>query len=332
MSAPVRRGRQTLLAALFFALVTILMTWPQAVNLSVGTSDYLDAKLSAWVLHWDYVQTLRDPLNLFQAPILYPAKYVLAFSENMYGAAVVGFPLLASGASLVFNYNAILLLGMFLSALCAWALARYVTGDAAASLVAGLVYAFLPYKLSQLAHIHMQWGPFLCLVFLYLLRYLDGGKPRDAALLALFFAWNALACIQYAFFTGFLVAVVLMLEAVNGGPERGRRISVAVLAIALGGAACLPFVIPYKKASDLYGMKRSIEEMTFFSAKPGYFLSAGDPNKLWGPLTTRWRGYEGDFFPGLVSLALAVAAVAGLLRRGAELDPLKISRARRLAA
>ena len=94
----------------------------------------------------------------------------------MYGAAVFGFPLLAAGASPITNYNVLLLGGMFLSALSAWALARYVTGDALSSLVAGVVYGFLPYKISQLPHVHMEWGAFLCLVFLFLLRYLDHGR------------------------------------------------------------------------------------------------------------------------------------------------------------
>ncbi len=312
--------RETLLAGTFFLAYTILATWPQAIHLSDGLVDLLDAKLSAWIFHWDWVQTLRDPANLFQAPILHPARYVLAFSENLYGAAAFGFPLLAAGASAVTNYNVLLLGGMFLSALSAWALARYVTGDALAALAAGVVYGFLPYKLAQLPHVHMEWGPFLCLVFLFLLRYLDLGRRRDAVLLAVAFAWNAIACIQYAFFTGFLVVIVLALELVQGGPQRGRRVVGAVLAMGIGALAFVPFAMPYQKASDLYGMRRTVGEMTFFSARPGYFLSAGERNRLWGPLTERFRGPEGDFFPGVLALGLAVVAVARGRRREPTAD------------
>ena len=303
------RPREVVFAALFFLAYTVLATWPQAAHMSDAMADTLDAKLSAWIFHWDYLQTLRDPLNLFQAPILYPAKYVLAFSENMYGAAVFGFPLLAAGVSLVTNYNFLLLLGMFLSAISAWALARYVTGDALASVAAGIVYAFLPYKLSQLPHVHMEWGAFLCLVFLFLLRYLDFGRRRDAILLAVAVAWNFLACIQYAFFTNFLVAIVLGMELLTGGPSRKRRILGALLAMALGALACVPFAVPYRKASQLYGMRRTVGEMTYFSARPSYFLSAGERNRFWGPVTARFRGPEGDFFPGILALGLAGYAV-----------------------
>ncbi len=311
--SPARSSRgEWILAILFFAALTVLLTWPQAARLHDRTTDLYDAKLEAWVLQWDFRQTLRDPLNLFQAPIFHPARYALAFSENIYGAAVFGFPLLAAGAGTYLNYNVNLLLAMFLSALSCWALASYVTKDPAASLAAGLIFAFLPYKISQLSHLHMQWGGFFCLACLFLLRYLDAGRTRDALLFAVFLAWNGIACIQYGFFGGLLVTVVLLFEALSGGPDRGRRIAGALVAVALAmvmAAAVSPSV---PASLQLYGMRRSMNEMTIYSGRPAYFLSAGDRNALYGPLTRRWRGPEGDFFPGLLPLALAGMAIAGL--------------------
>lgn len=325
-------ARETLLAAGFFAALTALMTWPQAVHLHDRTADLYDGKYEAWSLQWDYRQTLRDPLNLFQAPIFHPARYALAFSENNYGAAVFGFPLLAAGAGAYLNYNVSFLLAMFLSALCAWLLARYVTGDPAAALAAGLIFAFVPYKMEQVTHLHMEWGGFFCLTALFLLRYLDTGRKRDAVLLAIVFAWNGITCVQYGFFGGLLVAIVLLFEAWSGGPERWRRIGGALVALGLGLLIWLPFLIPYRRASELYGMRRSIGEMTFYSGRPGYFLSAGDRNKLYGPLTRRWRGPEGGFFPGLVPLALAGFALARLRKQRRDPAPPEVStRRHRLA-
>ena len=189
--------------------------------------------------------------ELFQAPILYPAKYVLAFSENLYGAAVFGFPLLAVGASPVAQLQRpaprrdvpLGAVGLGAGALRDGRSARVARRPAS-------VYAFLPCKIAQIPHLHIEWGAFLCLVFLFLLplpRRGDGAATR--VLLAVVFAWNALACIQYAFFTGFLVAVVLVWGRIIGGPARKRRIAGALLAMGLAAVACLPFVIPYKKAS-----------------------------------------------------------------------------------
>ena len=337
MKPPRAAGDRWVAAAVFFAALTVLMTWPQAPRLSDRTVDLYDGKLVAWALQWDFRQTLRDPLRLFEAPIFHPARYALAFSENLYGVAVFGFPLLAAGAGAYLNYNVLFLLAMFLSAFCCWKLAVYVTGDAGASLAAGLIFAFLPYKMSQVSHLHMEWGGFFCLVCLYLLRYLDEGRTRDAVLLGVFFAWNGIACVQYGVFAGFMVAVVIPFEALSGGPERKRRIAGSIAALCLGTLIWLPFLIPYRRASALYDLRRTLTEVTIFSARPSYFLSAGERNRLYGAATRRWRGPEGDFFPGILPVALAVAAVVRSRRTSRSEAPPSApqevsARRRRLAA
>ena len=66
-------------------------------------------------------------------------------------------------------------------------------------------YAFLPWRLSQLPHFQFQWGVFLCLLLLFLLRYLEAGRRRDLVLFGVFFGWNALANVHYALFSAFAV-------------------------------------------------------------------------------------------------------------------------------
>src|SRR5262245_1906535 len=145
-------------AAAFCLVATVVLTWPVSRHLNDGLADLWDAKFCGWVLHWDYHQLFRDPLHLFDANIFYPSRDTLAFSENFLGVAVFAFPLFAAGVSTLAVYNLIFLLGMFLSAFAAWALARRVTGHFAASLLAGLVYAFLPWRISQIPHLQFQCG------------------------------------------------------------------------------------------------------------------------------------------------------------------------------
>ncbi len=334
-SARAARPREILLALGVFLLATVLLTWPQAARLGTGLGDLWDAKLNAWIFHWDYHQTFRAPLDLFQANTFYPAKYALAFSENLWGAAVFGFPLFAAGASTTAVYNFLFLLGMFLSALGAWALARYVTADAAASLLAGFVYAFVPWRLSQIPHVQFQWGPFLPLLLLFLLRWLDGGRRRDVVLFGVFFAWNALTNVHYALFSGFLLAVVLAWEVLTiGWRPLAPRVRASLLAVAVASVAVLPFYVPYPKVARLYGMRRSLGEMKFYSARPSAFLVPGGQNKLWAPLTQRFGRPEGELFPGVLPVALAVYALVALkARRPEEVAPKRgVSVRRRRAA
>ncbi len=310
--------RETALAVLFFFVATLLFTWPIAARLGDGLADPWDARLNAWILHWDFHQTFHDPLNLFDANIFYPARYALAFSENLYGAALFGFPLYAVGASTLTVYNVLFLLGMFLSAVSGWALAHYVTEDPLASVMGGLVYAFVPWRIAHLPHIQFQWGAFLTLLLLFLLRYLDQGRPRDAVLFGICFAWNALSNIHYALFSVFLVGLVLMFEGlVREGAAYRRRLAGCAVALAAATLVVLPFLIPYAEASALYGMRRGSEEIDAFSGRPIDFLTAGPQNKLYAPLTQRWAQAEGDFFPGLCVLALAVVALVRLRGPGA---------------
>jgi hypothetical protein len=309
------RSREVALAAAFFVIATVAATWPQAARMGSGLGDLWDAKLNAWIFHWDFHQTFRDPLHLFDANIFHPARYALAFSENLWGAAVFAFPLFASGASTLFVYNSLFLLGMFLSALGAWALARDVTGNAAASLFAGLVFAFVPWRLAQIPHVQFQWGAFLPLLLLFLLRWLDGGRRRHLVLFAVFFAWNALTNVHYAIFSGILVAVVLGWEALTSDDRAiGKRIRGTLAATAVAAVVVLPFYVPYAKAAKLYGMRRSAGEMRFYSARPSAFLVAGPQNKLWAPLTQRFARPEAEMFPGVVAFALATCAVVVLRR------------------
>lgn len=326
------RGREAAAAAGFFALASILFTWPLAARLARGMPDLYDDKFNAWIFHWDFHQFFRDPLHLFDANIFYPDRDTLAFSENLFGAAVFGFPLFAAGASTLVTANVLMLLGMALSGFAAWALARDVTGDPAASLVAGLVYAFLPWRISQLPHVQFQWGAFLALLLLFLLRALDRGRKRDAALFGVFFAWNALTNVHYAMFSGFLVLTVLAHAALT--QERGlflRKVRPVLLA---GAGACvlvLPFYLPYVRASREYGFVRGEGEIASFSGRPMDFLTAGSQNKLYAPLTQKWGRGEGDFFPGLTAVVLAAVALWRLRGPVPARDPGSPSSARRRA-
>lgn len=305
-------------ALLFCAAATILAVWPQVLHISRGLTDLGDAKFCAWVLNWNFHQLFSDPLRLFDANIFFPARLTLAFSENLLGISVFGFPLFAAGASPLTVYNVLFLIGMFLSASSAWALALYVTGDAAASLVASLVYAFLPWRLAQLSHLQFQWGAFLPLLLLFLLRYLELGRRRDLLLFAVCFTWNGLCNLHYGLFAALLVSVVLLWELSSGGPERLRRIRTAVIAWGLAGVALIPTLIPYWKVSALYGVRRSMREVEFYSGRLVDFLTAGPQNKLYAGLTQKWAHPEGDFFPGITPVFLAVYGLLLLRKRNPD--------------
>src|SRR2546430_17329263 len=86
--------RETMTAGLVLLILTTLLTWPAAIRFSDGITDNLDAEFNAWVLDWDRHQLLSDTAHLFVANIFSPARYSLAFSENLLGWAVFVLPFL----------------------------------------------------------------------------------------------------------------------------------------------------------------------------------------------------------------------------------------------
>jgi hypothetical protein len=324
------RLREAVLAALFYLLATIVFTWPIAAHVGDGLADIWDAKLNAWILHWDFHQTFSDPVHLYDANIFYPDRYALAFSENLFGAALFAFPFYTAGISTLGVYNIVFLLGMFLSAMAAWALARETTGDPLAASAAGVIYAFCPWRIAQIPHIQFQWGAFLALALLFLLRWLDRGRLRDLIVFSICFAWNALCNVHYALFSGFLVVVVLAWEGLAAGWRTFRqRLFGALGAMAAAAAIVFPLLASYAIASKLYGMQRGTDEIGVFSGVWTDFLTAGGQNKLYAPLTQKWAKAEGELFPGLVALALAVVAVVRRRAVGEPPEAVKASPRRR---
>jgi hypothetical protein len=171
-------------AAAFFLALAVAMTWPLARILTRGVSDPGDPYHLSWVLDWDWYATFHKPLHLFQANIFYPTPDTLAYSEHLYGMAVFLFPLRAFGIGALTAHNIALLLGFAFSGFAAYLLGRSVTGSAIGGVAAGIFYAYLPWKFTQLPHVHNIWSGWLPLMLVALVHCARRPGWRSAALSA----------------------------------------------------------------------------------------------------------------------------------------------------
>ena len=82
-------------------------------------------------------------------------------------------PVYALTGNIILCYNLLFLSTFVLSGLGMFLFVREVTGSARAGFVAGLIYAFAPFRVPQFAHLQVmssQWMPF---VLYGLRRYFD---------------------------------------------------------------------------------------------------------------------------------------------------------------
>src|SRR5215204_3209361 len=135
-----------LLVVAAFCAFTALLTWPYVNYLRDVVVDKGDPYLVSWILWWDFHQTFANPLHLFDANVFYPYRYTLAFSEHCYGIALLGFPLFALGLRPLTVHAIELFLGFALCGYGAFRLARTLTGSEAVGWIAGIIFAFVPFR------------------------------------------------------------------------------------------------------------------------------------------------------------------------------------------
>ncbi|MGH9173624.1 MAG: hypothetical protein ACRD1H_04675, partial [Vicinamibacterales bacterium] len=156
---------------MFLALV---MTWPLGLGLARDVpGDLGDSLLNMWILGWGAehvarVATGQMPLTDFwNANIFHPEPLALSFSEHLFGQVLQILPVYHLTGNLILSYNLLFLSSFVLSGLGMYLLVRDFLGEGPgtreAAFVAGVIYAFVPMRIAQVAHIQSvssQWMPF----------------------------------------------------------------------------------------------------------------------------------------------------------------------------
>ncbi len=300
-----------LLIILAFCLFTAALTWPYVTRLRDAVVDTGDPYLVAWILWWDYHQTFTDPLHLFNANVFYPLKYTLAFSEHSYGIALLFFPLYALGLKPLTVHAIALFMGFVFSGYGAFRLGRTLTGSAAVGWVAGIVFAFVPYRFNLMSQVPYLFSPWIPLVFEALVLFVRERSRARAGWLGCAFFMSGITTVSWFTFTlipfVLYAAILLTRYGLWRDRELWRRGTIALVTATI---ALLPFMLPYVIVSRLYGFKRSVEEIKAQSAWPIHWLSVENRNKLWNGMGAGiTEGWKFKLFPGLLPLLFSVAAL-----------------------
>jgi hypothetical protein len=305
-----RRAARDVLVLAGFLLLTILMTWPWARHIRDTASDWGDPYLNSWILWWDFHQTFHDPLHLFQGNIFYPYHDSLAFSENNYGLALPLFPLFALGLRPLTAQSLLTLLGFALSGYGAFRLFRTLTGSTGAAWVAGIGYAFVPFRFHHLPHVNYVFSAWIPLTLEALVLYVRKPVWRRAAWLGAAFFLSGLSVLHWFILSLVPLALTGLYLAARYGRNVLREVAPkAATALLIAGLFLLPFFIPYARVSKMYGMVRSEDEVLGFSAKPHHWLTADPRNRLWHGLGENPPPGELSLFPGLLLILLPVAGL-----------------------
>ena len=318
-----RPSRAAWLATGAYLLIAVVMTWPLARGLGRDVAwDLGDSLLNMWILAWDAEQLkaiaggeVSRIRTFFDANIFHPAPRALAFSEHLFAQAVQVFPVYAATRNVILCYNLLFLSTFVLCGLGTFLLVRELTGNTSAAFLAGLLFAFAPYRFAQSSHLQVvsaQWMPFALYGFR---RYFVTGRRRALAGAAAALLAQNLSCGYYLLYFAPLAGVYAAWEISARGLWRNRRTWTDLAVAAAGVLVCTaPFLWPYKQVRDSLGLSRDVSEIVRFSADVYSYFTAFDGNRVWGDVIREFPKGEGELFPGVVPLALALAAAVMLVR------------------
>jgi hypothetical protein len=294
--------------ALVVTLLTIVVTWPQAWHASTRISEHFDARFSIWRLGWIAHALRTDPRGLFDANIFHPAPLTLAFSDATMLQGVLAAPLFWMGASPLLIYNLVLFGGYIGSGLAMFILARHLTRNAGAGLVAAAIFTVLPYRTEHFMHLEMQWAMFIPLTFWALHQVIETRALGWAVVAGVFMWLQVLSCVYYGIFLGlsvvaFVIAVLWQMRRDGIKPLFLPLAIAAVVAMTL----VVPYAIPYALAARDIGVRPPFE-IALYSAQPINYLASPTTNWLWGWTANRLGSAELRLFPGLLAILLGLGS------------------------
>ena len=293
-----------------FALLTVVMTWPMARVLGSRSIEHQDVFFSLWRLAWIQHALATSPSALFDGNQFYPERHVLAYSDAMLVEGLIAAPLFAAGLRPILIHNLMLLGAMAASGVGMFTLARHLSRSTGAAIIAGLVFAFAPYRFGHIIHLELQWTMWIPWAFWAMQRTLETGRLKFGLITGAFVALQIGSSIYYGIFLVILLAVAGVVQLVRVAPsQRLKTIGVFAAGALVTASVIVPYSKPYRAATGRVG-SRSIPEVLVHSAKPSNYLLVSDGNFLYGPAHA--GPPELSLFPGGVPLVLALVALVAI--------------------
>jgi hypothetical protein len=290
--------------AAVFLVLALAWSWPLPLHLTNRIAhDPGDPLLLTYLIWWN-AHAVPLTSAYWNAPYFWPMRGSLLLTDHLAGLSPVTTPMQWLGAAPLTAYNLTLIASAWWCGLVTYALMRRLGGSILAAYVAGVAFAYAPYRASQLAHLQIYACWWLPAILLALHGFYGDRRARWLVLLAAAFTLQGLTNGYFLFFTPVLIAC--WLAWFTRGKELGAALRV-VGALAVAGLCILPFLLEYRSVQGALHLRRSTSEMASYSAHLFSLLHATEELRFWH--TTAAVTGETYLFPGVTALTLAIAGL-----------------------
>ena len=309
------------LALVYFAILSIVMTYPLIAKMrSAAPGAGGDGSYFIWLVAWYQKALFQLKISPFFAPYLnYPQGWDLATTDITPAMVALALP-----GSLLFGptwgYNFAMLLSFILSGWGMYLWVKHLTDDPFAGLVAGTVFAFLPYRMVHFIVGHLslagtQWFPFYFWGLFDLLKQ-EKFSWKPVLMAGIAAGLIGLTSPYYVYMTVLMSGVFLLGFIIFKGYKRLKQLvfwksflAFGLLAVVLVGLSMLPYLL--LNSQNGLGW-RSADSLNRYSASPTDFVIPSIKQFLWGKWIDNTFSpeifQESTLYIGAVAFVLAVIA------------------------
>ena len=281
-------------------------------------NDLGDPLLNAWILAWDADGIRNGFQGFWDAPIFYPYLNTLTYSEHLLGIAVLTAPVQWVSGNPMLAYNVAFLLSYVVAGCGMYLLAASLTGSRAAGVIAGVCFAFVPYRVTQVSHLQVLTYGWMPLGLWALHRFFARGSRMALLGFAAFFLLQGLSNLYFLYFFTLPVVIVVVVELVRARQPRARSVASLSVAAVLILLVLTPTALAYRETQADLGFVRSRGALLRYSADLASYLHVSPSLAMWGERLPVGRPELG-LFPGFTLLGLAaVGLFVGVTRGTAE--------------
>ena len=290
-----------------------------------------DPLFNLYVLKWGVHQLRLGLPDLWNANLFYSTPGTFTLSDHLLGPAAQLALFLLVVPNAIAGYNFLLFTAFVGTALAVCWVCRRMGLSWPAALLAGWMYTFSPFRLTQVAHLQLliaQWAP---LALWFWDRLLAERTARNAALFLVFYLLHVTGGCYLAYMIHVPLLAIFLSRALAEGRGilsfRALRILVPVALIA--GIAVGALFLPYRNFSRSLGLVRTEREVREMGATPVAYLSPARESLYFSSgvrSSLRRAGFPGMtlyrpervLFAGLLPTALFLVGAAGRWRRRRE--------------
>lgn len=252
------------------------------------TPSLEDPLFNLYVLKWSAHQIRMGLPDLWNANLFHPTQGAFVLSDHLLGPAAQLLLFLKVVPNAIAGYNFLLFTSYVGTALAVCWVFRRAGLSWIAAVLAGWMFTFSPFRVSQLSHIQILLAQWVPLTLWFWDRLLAERTLKNAGLFLLFYILHVTGGCYLAYMIHFPMLALLAVRLRAQGREilsaRSLKLLVPVGLLAISVTAAV--FLPYLKLSKVMGAARSNEEIWQFGAKPASYLSPSRENLYYD--STKW--------------------------------------------